>query len=626
MAFAVVSAKLTGSPDTSGWAQVHDFAPTEPEKYLSRGRLFAVVATGRHEAGVDAVSAGRELLSRLHEEYFGGGEGSAFATLEASVKKVSEEFGESWGGVEIAAVALVRDVVYSVVGGGAEIHIFRNGILAKILESKKEEVVSASGYPQEGDVLILGTQVFFEAFTPGVLKAAIDGKDPAASVESLAPVAHAKEGSGNLGAAIISFAKETAFVAEVSTPEVKEPKEAIKAPSFLGKGASSLLGYVAKIFPERKIYVKGLSEEEEVPQKRKLLSTVGVILLVLLFVSIVFGIRAKKIREDRGRYEARLTQAQHEFDEALSLSTLNPERARELFASSRSLADTLVAEGVKDKELEELIRRLDANQGSILGEYEVSPQLFIDLSILSDGLKGDDLAASSEMVFVLDKGGRKIVGIDYGTKKTQIVAGPDQISEALDIAVYEDRAFILEGDGIYEVGDTKSKAVSADWDGEALIYAYAGNLYVIDKGAGVIWRYPGSEGTFSGGSNWLTPGVEPDFSLIKGVSIDGAIWLISSSGKISKFSQGNALSFSPGGVFPEITDPGAIYTNEELRFVYILERSKKRIVVLEKDGKYKAQYRDDRLGEASDLAASEEEGKIIILTGEKLYSLEIKHL
>ena len=86
MAFAVVSAKLTGSPDTSGWAQVHDFTPTEPEKYHSRGRLFAVVATGRHEAGVDAVSAGRELLSRLHEEYFGGGEGSAFAILEASIE------------------------------------------------------------------------------------------------------------------------------------------------------------------------------------------------------------------------------------------------------------------------------------------------------------------------------------------------------------------------------------------------------------------------------------------------------------------------------------------------------------------------------------------------------------
>ncbi|MEK7112024.1 MAG: hypothetical protein AAB875_01740, partial [Patescibacteria group bacterium] len=67
MKFSLVSAKLTGSPGASGWAQVHEFAAVDPEKLASRGHLFAVVATGRHEEGVDAVSAGRELLARLHE-------------------------------------------------------------------------------------------------------------------------------------------------------------------------------------------------------------------------------------------------------------------------------------------------------------------------------------------------------------------------------------------------------------------------------------------------------------------------------------------------------------------------------------------------------------------------------
>ena len=50
------------------------------------------------------------------------------------------------------------------------------------------------------------------------------------------------------------------------------------------------------------------------------------------------------------------------------------------------------------------------------------------------------------------------------------------------------------------------------------------------------------------------------------------------------------------------------------------------MVVLEKDGKYKAQYLSDKLGEATDLAVSEKDGKIIILTGDKLFSIETKHL
>ena len=627
MKFSLVSAKLTGSPGASGWAQVHEFAAVDPEKLASRGHLFAVVATGRHEEGVDAVSAGRELLARLHEEYFGGGEGSAFAILEEAVKKVSEEFRISWGEVEIAAVSLVGDVVYSVVGGGAEVTIFRNGILAKILEGKKAEVVSASGYPQDEDVLILGTKFFFEVFPGGVLKAAIEGKDPTSATESLAPVVHSREDTGSLGAAIISFKK---------AEEVREaPKEIVVPKSAGGLGISSSIGkissiiqdFISKRFPERKIYVKGVEDEEiEVPQKKKLMVTVGAILLVLLVVSIAFGIRAKRIKEEKGRYEARLTQAQHEYEEAIDLVSLNPDRARELFVSSRTTTDTLKGEGVKDEALEALIKKLDESQGSLLGEYKVEPQLFVDLSILSDNLKGDDLAASSEMVFVLDKSGKKIVGITFASKKTEIVAGPDQISDAKDLAVYEDRAFILEGDGVYEVGGTKSKALDDEWDGEVLIYAYAGNLYVVDKLLGAIWRYQGSGKTFGSKSNWFSSSVTPDLSLVKALTIDGAIWLLSASGKISKFSLGNPVSFSPSGVFPELVSPDSIYTNEELKFVYILERSKKRIVVLEKDGKYKGQYTADKLGEATDLAVSEKDGKIIILGGDKLYSIEIKHL
>ena len=51
-----------------------------------------------------------------------------------------------------------------------------------------------------------------------------------------------------------------------------------------------------------------------------------------------------------------------------------------------------------------------------------------------------------------------------------------------------------------------------------------------------------------------------------------------------------------------------------------------RVVVLGKDGNYKAEYLSDKIGEATDLAVSEKEGKIILLAGAKIYSLTIKHI
>ncbi|MFZ5932736.1 MAG: hypothetical protein ACOYT7_01505 [Patescibacteria group bacterium] len=624
MAFSLSSAKLTGNPGVSGWAQVHEFVPTDPEKLASRGHLFAVVATGRHEEGLDAVSAGRELLSRLHEEYFGP-EGSAFAILAAAVKKVTAEFRQSWGEVEISAVSLVGDVVYSVAAGGAQVAIFRNGILANILESSKGEVISASGYPQEGDMLVVGTKLFFATFPGGVIKAALASGDPLAAVESFAPTVHSRQDSGSLGVTVISFAKKSELFTKPEVP----PKEAEKPQplaSFRKKALEKIREFLAQRLPERKIYVREGQMEEAPSQRRKVMVTVGGILLALLVVSIGFGVRAKNIKEQKSRYEARLTQAQHEFEESLSLFSLNPERARELFISAKGTADSLKSEGVKDKALDELVKNLDANQGKVLGEYREEAELFVDLSILSSGLKGDDMAASSEMLFVLDKAGKRVVSANFSTKKTEVVAGPEQIEAAEGAAVYEDRVFILNSDGIFEVGEEKSRATNRDWEGEALVYAYAGNLYVVDKAAGVIWRYPGSGKTFGSKSNWFAPGITVDLNNIKGLTIDGTIWLLSVSGKISKFSLGNPQNFAPAGVFPELANPDAIYTNEEQDFLYVLEKERKRIVVLEKDGKYKAQYLSDKLGEATDLAVNEKEGKMVVLAGDKLYSLEIKHL
>ncbi len=625
MAFNLTSAKITGNPGVTGWAQIHEFVPEDEEKLKSRGHLYAVIATGRHEEGVDAVTAGRELLVRLHEEYFGAGEGPAFAVLQNAVKKVSEEFNRSWGEVEISAMTLVEDVVYSVAAGGAEVAIFRNGMLAKILESGKDEVISASGYPQEGDLLILGTKVFFDSFSPGVLKAAFQEKDANLAVEQLAPAAHSRENTGSLGACIISFGKKEAIFIERKKAVLAPPSD-WKGFSFLIGGVSKVQDFFSKFIPEKKIYLRRQADtEEETPQRRKTMATIGIILVLLLIASIGFGIRAKQIKEEKGRYAERLAQAQHQFEEAVELASLNPERARELFSSSSQIAEELKKEGVKDEVLDQLLEKLAEDKGRILGEYQVNPELFVDLSLQISGFEGQDMASSGETIFVLDKNGKRIIKTSFATKKTSVFAGPDEVGDALAITAYEDRAFVLTADGIYETGEAKSRLIEKEWKGDILIYAYAGNLYILDKEASTIKRYVGGDSSFSSGQNWLALGIKVDLSKIKGMTIDGSIILLSESGRISKFLLGNQTGFTPQGVYPELGPADAIYTNEGLKGIYILEKTKGRIVVLDKEGKYLAQYRSDSLKDAQDLVVSEKEGKIIFLLGSKLNTFKISH-
>jgi sugar lactone lactonase YvrE len=158
------------------------------------------------------------------------------------------------------------------------------------------------------------------------------------------------------------------------------------------------------------------------------------------------------------------------------------------------------------------------------------------------------------------------------------------------------------------------------------MYMYAGNMYVVDKSAKTIWRYAGTEAGFGSGQKWNTNPIEANLENAVSLAIDGAIWLGFGSGDLQKYSLGNRISFEISGVNPELTFLNAIYTNEELGYIYILDRQGGRVVVIDKEGKYKAQYIHDKIKEATDIAVSEKNKKIIILTGEKLLSLEAKHL
>lgn len=641
MSFAISSSKLTGNPGDSGWAQVHDFRPEDSQKFSARGHFFAVVATKKGKEGVESVVAGRELLTRLHEEYFGKTDVSAYNALLSAVEKVTVEFKEIWGDVEIAACAVLGDVTYAACGGGAKISILRSGMLAKILDSKDDpskNVISASGYPKNSDILILGSASFFNIFPDATLKDALSGLDPKDATEKLAPKLHSGAGLGDVGAAILKF--EKGVLPKVSSMKasseqiepavgksylsfIKRAKD--KQSLFLARTRNKLTLRLSKL-PEKKIFVAAPLDEVKAAAGRKFYISVGVLLLVLLIISIGFGIKQNNEKERKSRYEDRLISAQHQFEESVTLFPLDENRARELFSESNSVVNTLIQEGVSDPELTKLSEEIAKERGRILGEYEGNTELFVELSLVSDGFVGSQLAGSKDSFTVINDGADRIISTSFETKRSEVVAGPDQVEGAKTLAVYTDRVYVVKNDGVYEIGESVEKVIDADWEGEVLAYSYAGNIYILEKGAGVIKRYTAGESGFSTGANWLSPGVEPDLSGIISWAIDGSIWLLSSSGKISRYSLGNPQVFNITGISPPLFNPKAIYTSEDLESIYILDPENSRVVVIDKEGNYKAQYKEEKIKEAKDLAVSEEEKKIILLMGDKLFSIEIKHL
>jgi hypothetical protein len=606
------ASKLTGPPGNSGWAQVHEFTPDDPDKLKLRGHLFVIVSTNHTESGIDTITAGRELLTRYHEEYYGKLEGKPFNVLRDATQKVADEFRQTWGDVEIVAASFVDNVVYSAAVGGASVMVFREGALGKILESGADQVITASGYPRNGDVILLATKSFFQIVSQGVIKAALSAPAPEDSIETLGPIALGAQSPGNLGAAIIKFEERL---------ETTVPQEQIIKPTI---PKSNFFTDLLKKIPKRNIYLKVDSPEEISPQSKKMTFTIAAILLGLLAVSIGFGIRQKSINDTKNKYRGILEQAQNDVEQAISLASVSSERSRELFASGEQKLKQIENLNVKDPEIDSLKKKMDDSRAAVLGEYKASPEMFLDLTLLSSGFKGDAVSFSGGLIYVLDKSGQRIVSVESSTKKSKVVAGPGVVNSAQALAAYEDNVFVLESDGVYQVDSGNNKVIEKTWSGDALISAFAGNMYLLDKSGNQIYRYAGNSTGFGEKQNWLAAGTNVDFSDVVQITIDGSIYALYPNSRIQKFSQGSSQNFNIKGTFPEIGSVNAIYGNPDNQYIYLLDRAGKRVVVTDKKGVYKAQYVDDLISSAITLVASETDKKIILLTGDKLYSMEIK--
>lgn len=623
MKFAIKSTKLSGNPGNGGWTQIHEFTPEDEQKLLIRGKLFAVISASDASVGFEIVTTGREIISRLHEEYYGKIEKSAFVALKEAVDQVVSEFSHL-SDLQIAAAAFVTPALYCSATHGAEVLVYRNQMLAKILHGVDNKNSSVSGYPKDGDIVILSTGDFVHILGEGVLKSALDGNQGDSAVESLTGKVHAREDSGKVGSIFLQFT-ELDSAPFGNKPEEKElddvpetPRPAFKIPNFLVA--------LARKLPDRRIQIKKSEGDIADNKKKRLAVTVGALLLLVLTISIGFGVRQKRINDEKANYDGKLTQAEHSLAEATGLYELNPARARELFVDARTIAKELESNGVKDERLTSLSKKLTEYTGKILGDYEAHPDLFVDLSLFIAGFKASDLAISDGKMAVLDIDGKRVVAVDLSTKKTEVVAGKESIGDPLSVASYSNRAFVLENRGIYEASDDGLLLIDKDWSGDVLVYAYSGNIYLLDREDSQIWRYPGIGRDFGERSSWLASGIEPDLSKVVSWTIDGSIWLLSESGRVAKFTQGVQQNFEARGINPPLVEPQALYTDEEQKDIYILDPKNARIVVLDKEGNYLAQYTSSEFADALDLAVSERGGKIIVLTQNKLLSVKIGHL
>lgn len=566
--------KIVATPKTSSWSQVYN-----------AGKLFAVLSLERSienasspesvsETGVDGgsetelASLGKQIIENLEAEFFTLEEKS-MESIKSAVEK-SLEGVPSEVSVSLAAGAIVDNILYAYGLGKGKISIKRGDSLGTILEAEND-LSNSSGFLEDNDIVIFQTSQFAEIITNETLGKSIDSQPPSEIAETLAPLIHGQE-RGGASSLILLFKKE-------------EPEEILTQPAKQEAQEETVEpGKIKKYLNFAKEKMSGI-RLGQIERSRKTFLTVAVLLMVVFLASVFIALKKNSDQKTKALYNQYYVTASKKYDEAQSLLELNRNVGREDLMSTQKLlteGQPKFSKGSKERsQVDELLNKVN--------------------SLLASSANIKTIEAKP-----VDSSGSKLLN-------------SEQSSSAQFAAKEDNDIYTLDSNGVSKNGKL---LIKKDWGQAGGLGIYFGNVYVLDKSAKQILKFVSTSSEHVK-TNYFSKDTTPDVSSSVSLTIDGSIWVLLKDGAVLKFTRGNKDNLQLSGLDKGFSSPTRIATNADFDNIYILDNGNSRIVVFDKTGAYQSQYVSPVLKDAKDLEVLESAKKIYILSGGKIYLLNL---
>lgn len=567
----LATTNIVGSAAPTSWSQAQSSVLDETKQLL----VVLQLTCSEEDSLIDLATIGPEILSELLVQ---GKEADSLAKLETVVKNIIGGVGD---GMRVeTAVGLLRGDSFLVYGHGlVDAYLSRDGRLAT-LGKHFEQGFGIQGVLQRGDVVVLSTTKFGEVVTMSKFKEIITQDE--APAEMLAPLVHTQNETSGVAAIVAIVQDETL------------PRQWPKINLQLRTGE---------------------------PRKVNLWVGGGILFLLILMIGVGMVRRVRQVEEQN--FAELNTSVSTKLEEVMRVGELNPEQARTLLAQARGEVEAYLATDARD-EYKDRARKLavtiEQTDEKAFKKNDIRLETIVELNVLADNLLSAQMKSDGKgnLIF-LDNNDSRLVSMNLNDRSRQIIrVGSDK--ELVDVGVSEAKVYGLYSSGVNEYfwkKNDEKQVIEADefWKTPLLIELFAGNIYILDKEQGEIWKYPVLTDGFGGRRRWFAVGIAPDLSNVVDMKVVGDVWLLTSTGKLERYSRGAPVTFSMEG-FPakgeskRLSEPTAVWVTDSL--VYVLENGAERVSVFGIDGKYQEQYLNSEFKKASDLVVVDDKGYVII--------------
>ena len=153
--------------------------------------------------------------------------------------------------------------------------------------------------------------------------------------------------------------------------------------------------------------------------------------------------------------------------------------------------------------------------------------------------------------------------------------------------------------------------------------SFQSGLYFLDSEKGEIIKYPAplEEGKDSP-QLWLSPETKKATGS-KSMAIDGSVWILKEDNTIWRYYAGQYQKDITLDFFPYPKKLYKIIALPNLPYLYILEPIQNRIIILDKTGKIIKQFQSEKFDNLKDFAVSDNGKTIYLLSGLKIYKVNI---
>ncbi len=567
----------------------------------------------------DAFTKGRQILSDLSDFYFDF-EGSPSEKLNGVFEEAKKKFAE--GEYSILLSGISGKVLYLMSKGEVEVYLKRGEKLRSLLTVGLENQL-ISGFIQPGDKLLLSTKSLITFLGEDLDKSFdLSLDDFEGELSDRIGVSNTEE-QGLAGMVLEAVSEETGSGGEEGIEEVGQ---SVHENLNRKKPLKLVLTGIAKMFH----LLKGLLVNY-FPRSGRGRLIVAVVLIIIIGLGVGFKIKASREAFRNVQFSSLMQKANDDFNGAKGLASLNPVEAKVKIDSAKSGVTLALTLKSKDNSALALQKQINDESGSILQQSQTSNfPVFLDLELVKKNFRAEHLSLSSGKLLILDPTVGTLITIDLSKKSNQIQAGSDKLGDASKASLNGDLAFVYSKEkGILRVDIVNQKVITVakpdkDWGEIKDLYGFAGNVYVLDTGKNMIWKYlPTSEG-YSDKRAYLVAGLKMDFSGSIRMQIESSIYILKSGGEILRFTKGEKDNFGLQGLDKNLKDPKSIFISSDTDNLYVLDSGNSRLLILTKTGSYKGQISGDEFGKASDLVVDEKAKKVYLLDGGKIFQVDLK--